>query len=382
MIGSFRLPVSLTSSGDTTAPTILTATVEDANPDKLVVVFSEVVTIANTTGLTITGAATPTLSAPTGSGSNTITFTLSTALTNGQSVTLNVASSNTIKDTANNSLAATTKPITNNVAEAVSYEAEATTYMNALAIPDNANPSIYPNKTNNQIWVAVDNLVKKLKTDALLAVVNTAFLKLGNTANQQAINLKDVNANGTYYGGWIFNELGAIANGTTSYFDSGVSLYVINGSGDGGFTQVLHTIELGGHTYPCSIGALSSSTNRFSYYPYWGNDLSKNTVFIKGILVTDIPEGAGTGIHTLVAEGLDGKHYRNGSLATTKAFSGGNPNSPVYEGAYNDNYSADLYFKGNIGASVYHGGLTATQTTNLYNALNDFEIAIGRKQYV
>ena len=122
MIGSFRLPISLTSSGDTTAPTIVTAKVEDANPDKLVVVFSEVVTITNTTGLTITGAATPTLSAPTGSGSTTITFTLSTALTNGQSVTLNVASSNTIKDAANNSLAATTKAITNNVAVVSSYE--------------------------------------------------------------------------------------------------------------------------------------------------------------------------------------------------------------------------------------------------------------------
>ena len=115
MIGSFRLPISITSSGDTTAPTITTATVEDANPDKLVVVFSESVTIVDVTGLTITGAVTPTLSAPTGTGTNTITFTLSTALTNGQSVTLNVASSNTIKDAANNSLAATTKAITNNV---------------------------------------------------------------------------------------------------------------------------------------------------------------------------------------------------------------------------------------------------------------------------
>jgi len=107
------------ASSDSTAPTITTATVEDANPDKLVVVFSEVVTITNTTGLTITGAATPTLSSPTGSGSNTITFTLSTALTNGQSVTLNIASSNTIKDAANNALAATTKAITNNVAAVV-----------------------------------------------------------------------------------------------------------------------------------------------------------------------------------------------------------------------------------------------------------------------
>jgi len=116
MIGSFRLPICVTSSGDTTAPTILTATVEDANPNKLVVVFSEVVTITSHTGLTIEGAVTPTFISNTGSGTNTITFTLSTALTNGQSVTLNVASSNTIKDAANNALAATTEAITNNVA--------------------------------------------------------------------------------------------------------------------------------------------------------------------------------------------------------------------------------------------------------------------------
>ena len=115
MIGSFRLPVSLTSGG-TSAPTIISAKVEDANPDKLVVVFSEPINITDVTGLTITGDVTPTLSVPTGGGTDTITFTLSAALTNGQAVTLNVASSNTIEDTASNALAATTKEITNNVA--------------------------------------------------------------------------------------------------------------------------------------------------------------------------------------------------------------------------------------------------------------------------
>ena len=142
--------ISQIVAGDTTAPTITTAKVEDANPDKLVVVFSEVVTITDVTGLTITGDATPTLSAPTGSGTNTITFTLSTALTNGQSVTLNVASSNTIEDAAGNYVAATTMAITNNVAVPVSsYEAETTSYINRVEVdggiiinPDYVNSAI------------------------------------------------------------------------------------------------------------------------------------------------------------------------------------------------------------------------------------------------
>lgn len=276
------------------------------------------------------------------------------------------------------------KTVTRNfITEAtVIFEAETTTYMNAISIPDNSSPSIYTGKTNHQIWVAVDNLVKKLKTDALLAVINRAYLRLGNTANQQSINLKDVAANGTYYGGWVFNNLGAIANGTTSYFDSGVDLGIIYGGvSDAGTTQVLNSIEIGSELYGCSIGSTHNSSGRHGFFPAWDNNLSKVSVFIKGILKVNISEGAGAGVHTLVAVGTAGNHYKNGTLRTTAAFSGINPSANIFEGAYNDRGATVQYFKGNIGASAYHGGLNATHALNLYNALNDFEIEIGRKQY-
>lgn len=105
---------------DITAPTISSATVEDANPSILVVGFNEVVTITDVTGLTIAGAATPTLSAPTGSGTNTLSFTLSAPLTSGQTVTLEVAGTNNIIDGASNALVAISQAITNNVGVAVS----------------------------------------------------------------------------------------------------------------------------------------------------------------------------------------------------------------------------------------------------------------------
>jgi len=226
MIGSFRLPLSLTS-GDTTLPTITTATVEDANPDKLVVVFSEVVTITNTTGLTITGAATPTLSAPIGSGTDTITFTLSTALTNGQSVTLNVASSNTIKDAANNSLAATTRAITNNVAAPViSYEAETTSYMNAVAIPDDT--TVYYATTPQEItgaaiWTAVDDYVKEVR--AFYYKFKAIYLFLGDTALQMKWNLKnpldtDAAFRLAFFGSGTLSATGWKGNGTNAYLET------------------------------------------------------------------------------------------------------------------------------------------------------------------
>jgi len=226
MIGSFRLPISLTSSGDTTAPTILTATVEDANPDKLVVVFSKVVTITNTTGLTITGVATPTLSAPTGSGSNTITFTLSTAVTNGQSVTLNVASSNTIKDAANNALVATTIAITNNVAAVSSFEAETTAYMNAVAIPNDT--TVYYATTPQEItgaaiWTGIDNYVKEVR--AFYHKFKAIHPLIGDTVPKMKWNLKnpldtDAAFRLAFFGSGILSATGWKGNGSNAYIET------------------------------------------------------------------------------------------------------------------------------------------------------------------
>ena len=215
MIGSFRLPISVTSSVDTTAPTILTAKVEDANPDKLVVVFSEVVTITDITGLTITGAVTPTLSTPTGSGSNTITFTLSAALTNGQSVTLNV-SSNTIKDAANNSLAATTRAITNNVAASATYDSDYQAVLDTVVAAGDALPSTAQQDIDNQIMIDYKAAGGWAKDDAVFK-----FKGVGFGSGLIGYRLMDwkrlIKANA--YGSLVWSDSGVKGNGANAYID-------------------------------------------------------------------------------------------------------------------------------------------------------------------
>ena len=200
------------ASSDTTAPTILIATVENAAPDKLVVVFSEAVNITDLTGLTITGDVTPILSAQTGSGSNTITFTLSAALTNGQSVTLNVASNNSIEDAANNTLTATTKAITNNVAVAAAYDVDyqavldyATT--NSITHPDAAQKTI-----DNQ-------LVLDLKSNGFWAKADV-FINYGGTAGTafRRICWKRL-LQVDIFGGLTWSADGIEGNGTNGYVD-------------------------------------------------------------------------------------------------------------------------------------------------------------------
>ena len=201
------------ASSDTTAPTITTATVEDVNPNKLVVVFSEVVTITDSTGLTITGAATPTLSAPTGSGTDTITFTLSAALTNGQSVTLNVASSNTIKDAANNALAATTEAITNNVAASSTVDADYQAVLDyataqSIALPDAAQQSI-----DNQLLIDYKATGAWVKDDCFMKFTGTASAAFKLIDWKRLITM-------VAYGSLTWSTTGAKGNGTNAYVDT------------------------------------------------------------------------------------------------------------------------------------------------------------------
>ena len=373
------------TTGDTTAPTILTAKVENAEPNKLVVVFSEVVTITNTTGLTITGAATPTLSAPTGSGTDTITFTLSTALTNGQSVTLDVASSNTVKDAANNALTATTKAITNNVAAVASYEAETTSYMNTIAIADDANPSIYTGVSNNQVWVKVNDFISTLKTNSILTKCFRVYPKLGDTAIKQGIDMTTPTRSGTYGGSWVFNNKGAVANGSNTYFDSNVipSSLALNSKDDFAITQQISAIDTAlSSVNPQGFGALADGNSdlRIAMYVAISRDINKGYYSMgrpfSSVGVTTVSNA----IHTLSRDSLDTAfYYNNGVEKFTDSVSNSTLGSlSIYEGGRNADTGLGDQVAANIGVSAYHKHLTASEISILHTAINTLEVALNR----
>ena len=374
------------ASSDTTSPTITTATVEDANPDKLVVVFSEVVTITNTTGLTITGDATPTLSAPTGSGSNTITFTLSTALTNGQSVTLNVASSNTIKDAANNALAATTKAITNNVGAVSSFEAETTTYMNTIAIPDNSSASIYTGKTNRDIWVLMDDYFKGLKTNSLLVKGVFDYPMIGGTASTNGVNALDPTNSLVWFGSWTHSINGSLGNGSNTYAKTGIipSQTIMTYLAGGAFiASGTNNIPVGSDVYDMGSHNSNDETNVFTTRR---NSGTTNTAGVVGKLYKELlspsPYFNALGIHGVNKNGGQVQLWRNAIKEGVPYTSIGNiPTIENYIGAANLTGSPYGYSNQRLQGAVLHGGLTDTQVTQWMNLIDARELALGRKTW-
>ena len=105
--------------GDVTAPTLVSATIEDASPTDMVMVFSEIVTGTNL-GFTIAGTTSTVFASISGSGTTTITGVLATAAANGETITLAYDSAvGDIVDAASNDLATFgATGVTNNIAAA------------------------------------------------------------------------------------------------------------------------------------------------------------------------------------------------------------------------------------------------------------------------
>lgn len=105
-------------TNNVTAPTIVSATVEDADDNKLVVVFSEAVDVASLVGLTLlfSAGAVATLTAiESGNGTATVGFTISRSILATDVFDLVVGASNTIDDLNDNEMDADTVAVTNNV---------------------------------------------------------------------------------------------------------------------------------------------------------------------------------------------------------------------------------------------------------------------------
>ena len=129
-----------TTTVDISAPTVLSATVEDADPDALVVVFDKEVNITNITGLSLDGSWTGVnfSSIQSGNGTSTVTFDLDTDILNGETGNFVYSVSNTIENLFGIPLVASNTTVTNNVGSTPA----------PTLYPDSYGSAAHPNSTN------------------------------------------------------------------------------------------------------------------------------------------------------------------------------------------------------------------------------------------
>lgn len=252
----------------------------------------------------------------------------------------------------------------------ITYEPETEAYLNELNFPNNSSTSIY-GVPNSEVWQKVNDYILTLKGIGW-SKFHRVFPKIGDSALEQSLDLI-TGLRGNFFGSWIFNEKGSVANGANTYFDTGVNLSTKNTSSIGYTITPTNVVSAGVNAVP--VGAFVSGSSRAELYNRSATGTDVLYMYLGAAIVGD----AFTKVpHTTQRNATTTYAYKGGSLIDTKSNSGTIPNLNMFEGASHFETSASRFFTGSIGTTVYHEYLTASETATLHNAITTLETALNR----
>jgi hypothetical protein len=232
---------------------------------------------------------------------------------------------------------------------------------------------------------AVNTLVLALKADGIWTKMKAIYPMVGggqaNPAAACAQNLKSSSFTGTFTSGWTFAATGVQGNGTSAFFNtlfnpnaqstqnsSHVSVYLRTNSG-GGSQGIL--------TCASDYAAIN---NNFGIGKYGGGRS------ILGYIGSSLGNGAAIasdnlGLWTVSTNGSSTQIlYEDGVSVSNLAYNQSLPNFNVYLGAGNyGTGGVQLYSAFNFAFSSIGDGLSATDITNFYTAVQAFQTTLNRQ---
>lgn len=217
--------------------------------------------------------------------------------------------------------------------------------------------------------IATNQLVLDLKANSLWTPMKAIYPMVGASAAACAQNLKSSSFTGTFTSGWTFASTGATPNGTSAYMDTG---YNINTEGSLNSAHISAYIRNNVAT-GSQIGAYGGSFHHL-YTRYTDTKAYIGVNAIESSISSTNSQGFWIGSRIISTVQ---KLYKNNttfinatSLSSTKA------NLNIYVGASNG-ASVDYSSTQNAFASI-GDGLTDTQASNFYTAVQAFQTTISR----
>jgi hypothetical protein len=235
---------------------------------------------------------------------------------------------------------------------------------------------------------AVNTLVVQMKAAGIWTPMKAIYPMVGASAAACAQNLKSSSFTGTFTSGWTFASTGVTPNGTSAYMDTNL---IPNNSLSVNSTHLSYysRTDNGGTTVKSEMGATSSA----SFLPLiqllvYGNDGMGNNRF----LAQAYDYTAGTQISVSGTNSLGFftasrtainllKAYKNNSSigsATTNQTQTTMPTNNLYLGGFNDKGVAKQFSNRESAFASIGDGLTDTQASNLYTAVQAFQTTLAR----
>jgi hypothetical protein len=216
---------------------------------------------------------------------------------------------------------------------------------------------------------AVNTLVVDMKTAGIWSAMKAIYPMVGASAAACAQNLKSSSFTGTFTSGWTFASTGVTPNGSSAYMDTSLSPSANLG---------LNNVHL---SYYSRTNIIS---NQMEMGAYIGTNLcylifNYNSTGFSALNCPDTPRTTPANPTTGFLIGsrissLEEKYYTNNVSQTRTAVSGGLSTVSIYVGAGN----SGLYSSKECAFSSIGDGLTDTQATDFYTAVNSFQVSLSR----
>jgi hypothetical protein len=238
---------------------------------------------------------------------------------------------------------------------------------------------------------AVNQLVLDMKSAGIWSSMKAIYPMVGASAAACAQNLKSSSFTGTFTSGWTFASTGVTPNGTSAYMNTGLNASTQLTTNNVHYSIYSRTnITGGGGVYYTDMGCSDSPTDAET-----GNYLG---LFIKRPIQLNLSAFECNRYSTNVGASFTNSNgqcmiigsrtsstlnriYRNGTLQSSATLTnlGVNPNYNVYLAANNKLNTATNFSVAQNAFSSIGDGLTDTQASDLYTAVQAFQTTLSRQ---
>jgi hypothetical protein len=218
---------------------------------------------------------------------------------------------------------------------------------------------------------AVNQLVLDLKANSLWTPMKAIYPMVGASAAACAQNLKSSSFTGTFTSGWTFASTGATGNGTSAYFDTNLNEDI---------NLTLHNAHVSSYqrnniTSGCSIGINATTTTQVFPLTSGTSSLRVQTGGTLGFTNSD-SRGLFIANRTTLAET---RNFIRNVLFQQTAVSTAKNNFNFFINARNSSGTAANIAAYEIAFSSIGDGLTDTQASNFYTAVQAFQTTLSRQ---
>jgi hypothetical protein len=222
---------------------------------------------------------------------------------------------------------------------------------------------------------ATETLVASLKANSLWTPMKAIYPMVGASAAACAQNLKSSSFTGTFSSGWTFASTGVTPNGTSAYMDTFLtpSTNLISGNTHASIYNRTNTVGT-----KADLGCGSSVNNEFLIASRFTGDLAYP--IIGGVTYPSYSNNDSRGMWILNRQNTSNIQYYNRSTkvidsAQTNAMS----TNSIFISAQNSFAGTTRYNDRQCAFASIGDGLTDTQASNFYTAVQAFQTTLSRQ---